>query len=191
VNLERHPSLNDRFDPAIRVVDHDPEWLERAESELRRVEQALGPPAIRTEHVGSTAVAGLAAKPILDLQVSVPAIEPRAAYVESLERLGYLFVPDPDSPDFHLFANPGRRPRSHHLHVCPAGSDHELRHVAVRDFLRVHPEEAARYEALKRKLVRQHPRDRLAYIAGKDGYVRGLEARALEWAKAQAARGAP
>jgi GrpB-like predicted nucleotidyltransferase (UPF0157 family) len=190
VNVERHPSLDDRFDPAIRVVDHDPEWAERAEAELRRVDQALGPLAMRTEHVGSTAVAGLAAKPILDLQVSVPAIEPRAAYVESLERLGYVFVPDPDSPDLHLFAKPSRRPRSHHLHVCPVGSDHELRHVAVRNFLRTHPEEAASYATLKRELARRHPQDRLAYIAGKDRYVRDLEARALEWARPQAGHGA-
>ena len=177
--MERHPSLDDRFDPAIRIVEHDPRWAERAAVELSRVERAVGPLATRLEHVGSTAVPGLAAKPILDRQVSVTAMEPRAGYVDSLERLGYLFVPDPDSPDFHLFAKPPHRPRSHHLHVCAAGRDHERRHVAVRDLLRAEPGEAARYEALKRELVRRHPRDRLAYIAGKDRYVRELEARAL------------
>ena len=133
--------------------------------------------------MGSTAVPGLAAKPILDLQLSVAAIEPRAPYVEALERLGYLFAPAPESPDYHFFARPPERPRTHHLHVCEVGSRHELRHLAVRDFLRAHDDEAARYAALKRGVVERHPRDRLAYIEGKEAYVAELEARALEWAR--------
>ena len=133
--------------------------------------------------MGSTAVPGLAAKPILDLQLSVAAIEPRAPYVEALERLGYLFAPAPESPDYHFFARPPERPRTHHLHVCEVGSRHELRHLAVRDFLRAHDDEAARYAALKRGVVERHPRDRLAYIEGKEAYVAELEARGLEWAR--------
>lgn len=182
--LERHPSLDERFDPAIRIVAHDPGWAVAAHAELERVGEALGPLAVRLEHVGSTAVPGLAAKPILDLQVSVAALEPRAAYVRPLERLGYLFAPDPGSPDFHFFAKPPQRPRTHHLHVCAAASEHERRHLAVRDFLRAHGEEAGRYAALKRALVRRHPQDRLAYMAGKEQYVTALQARALRWARA-------
>lgn len=182
--LERHPSLDDRFDPAVRIVDYDAGWPGAARDELRRVRAGLGDVAVRFEHVGSTAVPGLAAKPILDLQVSVAAIEPRAAYVEPLERLGYLFVPTPDSPDQHFFAKPHERPRTHHLHVCEAGSAHELRHLAVRAYLRAHADEAARYGAFKRAVAARHPGDRLAYIEGKDNYVADLEARALRWARA-------
>jgi GrpB-like predicted nucleotidyltransferase (UPF0157 family) len=179
--MHRHPSLDDRFDPAIRIEEHDPRWAQRAEAELRRVADALGPVAGRLEHVGSTAVPGLAAKPVLDLQLSVNAIEPREAYRPALERLGYLFVPDPESPDFHFFAKPPERPRAFHLHVCEAGSEHERRHLAVRDFLRASPDMAAEYAALKRTLVAEHPSDRLAYIAGKEPYMRELERRALAW----------
>ena len=139
---------------------------------------------MRLEHIGSTAVPGLAAKPILDLQLSVAALEPRERYQAPLERLGYLFAPDPESPDHHFFARPPERPRSHHLHVCEAGGHHERRHLAVRDFLRAHREEAARYAGLKRRLADRHREDRLAYIAGKERYVRDLEARALRWAAA-------
>jgi GrpB-like predicted nucleotidyltransferase (UPF0157 family) len=64
--------------------------------------------------------------------------------------------------------------------VCAAGSDHERRHLAVRAFLRAHADEAAKYAALKRGVARRHPRDRLAYIAGKEQYMRGLEARAMK-----------
>jgi GrpB-like predicted nucleotidyltransferase (UPF0157 family) len=164
---ERHPSLDDRFDPAVRIVAYDRQWPVQAAEELRRINEALGAVAVRLEHVGSTAVPGLAGKPILDLQLSVAAIEQRVGYVEPLERLGYLFVPSPEWPDLHFFARPPERPRTHHLHVCDAGSQHELRHLAVRDFLRTHDEEAARYAAMKREAVARHPEDRLAYMASK------------------------
>jgi GrpB-like predicted nucleotidyltransferase (UPF0157 family)/GNAT superfamily N-acetyltransferase len=187
-DLKRHPSLDDRFDPAVRIVDYDATWPAAAAEELRRVKQALGNVAVRLEHVGSTAVPGLAAKPIVDLQLSVAALEPRAAYVEPLEALGYLFAPAPESPDFHFFGKPPERPRSHHLHVCKAGSDHERRHLAVRDYLRAHDDEAATYAALKRDVASRHPQDRLAYIEGKEQFVTALEARALQWARGIAIR---
>jgi GrpB-like predicted nucleotidyltransferase (UPF0157 family) len=183
---ERHPSLDDRFDPAVRIVGYDPEWPELAAAELRRLEHALGGLAVRLEHVGSTAVPALAAKPIVDLQVSVALMEPRRRYVEPLERMGYLFAPAPESPDRHFFGKPPERPRTHHVHVCAAGSHDELRHLAVRDFLRSHDDEAARYASLKRQLVARHPQDRLAYIEGKDRYVAALEARAVAWARRRA-----
>lgn len=100
--LERHPSLDDRFDPAVRIVDYDGASPGLALRELRRIEEALGDVAVRLEHLGSTAVPGLAAKPILDLQLSVDAVEPRERYVVPLERLGYLFVPSPDRPLFGI-----------------------------------------------------------------------------------------
>lgn len=184
--LERHPSLDERFDPAVRIVD-DPQWPLQAQHELRRLAEALGPVAVRLEHVGSTAVPGLAAKPILDLQLSVAAIEPRSRYLATIEQLGYLFVPAPESPDLHFFAKPAQRPRSHHLHVCQAGSDHEFRHLAVRDFLREHTGEAVAYATLKRTLVARHPFDRLAYIQGKEHYMAALERRAARWARGRTA----
>jgi GrpB-like predicted nucleotidyltransferase (UPF0157 family) len=187
---ERHPSLDERFEPAVRIVDHDPAWPALAEGELRRIAEALDAVAVRLEHIGSTAVPGLAAKPILDLQLSVDAVEPRERYVAPLERLGYLFVAAPEWPDHHFFALPPERPRTHHLHVCEAGSAHELRHLAVRDFLRTHDDEAARYAALKRQVAARHPQDRLAYIEGKHAFVTALEARALAWARDRGGAGA-
>jgi GrpB-like predicted nucleotidyltransferase (UPF0157 family) len=175
--------LDDRFDPAVRVVDYDSAWPVLARQELWAVKNAVAEAAVRVEHVGSTAVPGLAAKPIVDLQLSVDRIEPRERYAVALTQLGYLFVPAPESPDYHFFAKPPERPRAYHLHVCEAGSHHEFRHVAVRDFLRSHPDEVGRYAELKREIVSRHPRDRLAYIAGKDRYVTGLERRAVSWAR--------
>jgi GrpB-like predicted nucleotidyltransferase (UPF0157 family) len=178
----RHPSLDERFDPAVRIVDYDPAWPGIAAAEIARVAAAVGDAAVRIEHVGSTAVPGLAGKPIVDLQLAVADVDARSLYVEPLEGLGYQFAPDPASPDFHFFGLPATRPRSHHLHVCAAGREDERRHLAVRDFLRAHPDEVAAYAERKRRLVARAPGDRLAYIEGKDSYVAALERRALAWA---------
>jgi GrpB-like predicted nucleotidyltransferase (UPF0157 family) len=175
--------MGEERDPAVRIVDYDPGWPEEARQELARVGAALGDLAVRLDHVGSTAVPGLAAKPIVDLQVSVAALEPQSAYVEPLEALGYLFVPFATAPEYHFFGKPPERPRTHHLHVCLAGSYEELRHLAVRDLLRAYPREAARYEAVKRESARLHPEDRLAYMAGKEAHILKLERRALRRAK--------
>ena len=178
----RHPSLDERFDPAVRIVDYDPGWVDLAAAEIGRVEGALGEVAVRVEHVGSTAVPGLAAKPIVDLLVAVAEIEPETRYVGPLEGIGYLFAPDPESPAFHFFGKPAERPRTHHLHVCVAGDEDEARHLALRDYLRSHPDEVSQYEALKREVADRHPRDRLGYIEGKADHVAALERRALAWA---------
>ncbi len=181
--LVRHPSLDERFDPAVRIVASDPAWPVRAAHELVRIADALGPVAVRVAHVGSTAVPGLAAKPVLDLLVAVAALEPRAAYVAPLERLGYRYAADPASPDRRFFARPPERPRTHHVHVCAAGGEVEHRHLAVRDLLRADPAEAAAYAQVKRAVAARHPLDRLAYAAGKEAHVVALEARALAWAR--------
>jgi GrpB-like predicted nucleotidyltransferase (UPF0157 family) len=182
VDEGRHPSLDERFDPAVRIVEYDPAWPGMAEAEIGRIGAAVGEAAVRIEHVGSTAVPGLAAKPVIDLQLSVADVGARSLYVGPLEGLGYLFAPDPASPDFHFFGLPAARPRTHHLHVCAAGSEDERRHLAVRDYLRAHPDEVGAYAELKRRLVGRAAGDRLAYITGKDSYVAALERRALAWA---------
>jgi GrpB-like predicted nucleotidyltransferase (UPF0157 family) len=183
VPSDRHPSLDDRLDPAIRVVAHDPRWLVEAASELGRVCAGLGSLVVRAEHIGSTAVPGLSAKPIIDLLVCVVRLEPREPYVERFGRMGYLFAFAPESAGRHFFARPPERPRTHHVHVCEAGGEHEIRHLAVRDFLRVRQDEAEAYGGLKRELAWRNPGDRLAYMAGKDPYLEALEARALQWAR--------
>jgi GrpB-like predicted nucleotidyltransferase (UPF0157 family) len=184
VSESRHPSLDDRFDPAVRIVEYDPAWPGMAEPEIERIGAAVGEGAVRIDHVGSTAVPGLAGKPIVDLQLSVADVDAHSLYVEPLEGLGYLFAPDPASPDFHFFGLPAARPRTHHLHICAAGSEDERRHLVVRDYLRTHPDEVSAYAELKRRLVARAPGDRLAYIEGKEEYVAALELRALAWATA-------
>ncbi len=176
-----HPSQDTSYDPAIRIVEHDPSWEEKFGREAAAIRGALGSVAVRVDHVGSTAVPGLSAKPIIDINVSVPDVTAVDSYRRPLEGIGYLFVPDPESPDLHFFGKPTTRPRTYHIHVCQEGSLHERRQLAVRDFLRAHPREVAAYGAVKQAIAERHPGDRLGYIAEKDPYVEALVRRALAW----------
>jgi GrpB-like predicted nucleotidyltransferase (UPF0157 family) len=184
-DLERHPTLSDRVDPAISVVPYDPEWVGEFEREAAAIRNALGDVLVRVDHVGSTAVPGLASKAIIDIQVSVDDIRDRDSFVGPLQCLGYLFAPDPDSPEYHYFGKPRERPRRYHVHVCAAGSHEEMRHLVVRDFLRAHPEESARYADFKRDLAGRSHHDRLAYIEGKESFMRDLELSAVAWSNAR------
>ena len=173
----------------VRVDEPDPGWAAAFEAEAARVREALGSLALRIEHSGSTAVPGLPAKPVIDIQVSVAEID-----VPELQRrlspLGYVHVPYPDLVDeYPFFGRPIPGVHTHHIHACVAGGHQEHRHLAVRDYLRAHPSEAEAYGALKRRLAARHREDRDAYIDGKDAYVRSLEARALAWAAEQGRAG--
>ena len=112
-----HPSQDNRYDAAIRVVEYEPSWEEKFEREAAAIRRALGSAAVRVDHVGSTSVPGLSAKPIIDINISVPDITAVDSYRRPLEGIGYLFVPVPESPDFHFFGKPATRPRIYHIHV--------------------------------------------------------------------------
>jgi GrpB-like predicted nucleotidyltransferase (UPF0157 family) len=115
----------DETDPAVRMVDADPTWPARFAAEAARIRAALGPLALRVDHVGSTAVPGLAAKPIIDIQISVAQVQPMHSYRPALEGLGYRHIPYPD-PDgvvrYPFFGKPPTRPREFHIHLAQAGS---------------------------------------------------------------------
>lgn len=170
------------LDPAIITVDYDPNWPEIYRAERDRILATLGEQVTRIAHVGSTSVPGLAAKPIIDIEIQVRQLEPMAPYRQPLEAMGYQFTFDPEMPDLHFFGWPVERPRRYHIHISQDGSPHFGRAVAVRDYLRAFPNEATAYADLKRKLTKTHAGDRAAYIAGKHDFVQALEQRALRWA---------
>ena len=163
---------------AYALEPHDPEWPKRFESEAERLRAALGEAAVRIEHVGSTAVEGLAAKPTIDIQVSVPSMTPRSRYLEPLTALGYRWALDPWTDEHEFFSRDENGSRTFHVHVCPEGSEWERRHLAFRDWLREHPGDAAAYERLKRELAQAHPRDTYSYADAKSSFVRAIEAQA-------------
>jgi GrpB-like predicted nucleotidyltransferase (UPF0157 family) len=136
---------------AIVIVEPDPAWRSRYGSERERIRVALGAAALRIEHIGSTSVPGLAAKPIIDILLVVGDSSDEAAYVPALEDAGYeLHVREPQWHEHRMLRTPER---DVHVHVFSAGSSEIDRHLAFRDRLRTDPEERARYAATKRSLA--------------------------------------
>jgi putative glutamine amidotransferase len=161
------------------IVDPDPSWPDRFAEEAARVEAVLPDGLVtRIDHVGSTAVPGLAAKPTIDIQVSLRTLVPRDAYVEPLVALGYRWVLDPWDEHHEFFSRDVEGRRAFHVHVCSAGSAWERRHLVFRDRLRANPGEAEAYERLKRDLASRHPRDTFTYTDGKAAFIAGAVARA-------------
>lgn len=175
----------------VEIVPADPAWKAEFASWKRQIKAALGPLAVRIEHVGSTAVADLPAKPVLDVQVSVPdqaALEAEA-YVEPLEALG-LSLRGREPGHRFLRPRPDRgEPRTVHVHVCVAGSPWERDHLLFRDYLRAHPEHRKAYADLKADLAARFRDERPAYNEGKTSFVDGTLWLADEWAVATGWKG--
>ena len=166
---------------AYGVDDYDPEWPSWFEEEATILRAALGSIAERIEHVGSTSVPGLAAKPVIDIQVSVTSLTPRGPIVAPLVAIGYQHSIDPIEPQHEFFSRGYHDDgyRKVHIHVCEVGSTWERRHLAFRDELRRDADAAAAYGALKRQLAADHPRDIFTYVDEKTDFIRSVEQRAL------------
>jgi GrpB-like predicted nucleotidyltransferase (UPF0157 family) len=162
----------------VVVVEYDPGWPELFQFFRARIANALGGLASAVEHVGSTAVPGLAAKPIIDIDVLLVSADALPAAIERLATLGYGHQGDLGIPEREAFLTPaGDSP--HHLYVCPPHSREFRRHLAFRDYLRSHPKEAKVYGDLKQALALRFSQDRDAYMAGKGECVTELLNRAL------------
>lgn len=180
----RSPSISGRGHHTIR--GYDPGWAERASELIRILRGALANVAVSIEHIGSTAVPGMGARPIIDIQVSVPNVFDRSSFDPQLQSLRYIWFPFPELPDDdYLVYVPADDSNTEHVAVCQAGSLHERRHLALRDYLRADPSAASQYEAVKRQAAEAAQGSREIYSAGKDRTVKELEQQALAWATSQ------
>ena len=156
----------------VVVVDYDSGWPGQFEALRASLLEAVGELAVAIEHVGSTSVPGLAAKPVIDIDVVVRG-EDVATAIERLEAVGYEHRGDLGIAQREAF----RRPEgsvAHHLYVCPEGSPALANHLAVRDYLREHAGAARDYGDLKKRLAREHATDIDGYIEGKSEFLLGI-----------------
>lgn len=160
----------------VEIHDHRPEWAERFERERAKIAAAL-PHARAIEHVGSTSVPGLGAKPIVDIQVEVDSLD-EARDIPPLEAAGYILrVREPN----HLMVRTAER--DVHIHLWADESDLD-RHLLFRDWLRTNSADRAHYEAVKRELAAHTWRDMNDYAYAKSEVVNDITARAEAWAAA-------
>ncbi|MGI8511029.1 MAG: GrpB family protein [Solirubrobacteraceae bacterium] len=161
-------------------MPYDARWPARFEAERSALETALGDRLVGgVHHVGSTAVPGLDAKPIVDILAGVDALATTRHCVEMLERVGWCYAPY-RTREMHWFCKPDPSRRTHHLHLVPVGSPRFRAELAFRDHLRANPGDAAEYATLKRRLAARHGADREAYTEGKTEFIRAILQRASD-----------
>jgi GrpB-like predicted nucleotidyltransferase (UPF0157 family) len=156
----------------VRVVPYDVRWAALFRAEASRLSDAVlvaGLPGLRFEHVGSTAVPGLAAKPILDIAAGRAMETPAVEYVPAFEAAGYIYRGESGLPGREFFRRGD--PRSHHLHLVEYDGWHWRRYMTFRDALRADARLRDAYASVKHELAAKYPNDREAYIEGKTTFV--------------------
>ena len=167
----------------VRVGPYDPAWPFRFAQLGGALRDSLRETALRIDHIGSTSIPGLAAKPFVDIQISVASFEPLDAYRLPLEGLGYVFRPDNPERTKRYFRESPKERRTH-IHVRRAGSWAEQFSLLFRDYLRTHPEDAGRYAALKHRLAAEYQQDRHGYTEAKAPRIWEIMVQADRWSQA-------
>ncbi len=165
----------------VHLKEYDSRWPEAFGAEKQRLAPVLAPYALSVEHVGSTSVPGLAAKPTVDILVGIHRLSDAPRCIERMKALGYEYGPqfEKQIPERRYFKRMAQgAPDAEdlvHVHMVEVGSAFWERHLLFRDHLRANPEAAREYEALKRDLALKHGEDRDAYTEGKSAFVRRIE----------------
>ncbi len=162
---------------SFELSDYDPAWPRMFQAEAPRIAEALGEEVVEIEHVGSTSVPGLRAKPIIDILVAVETFSPLETYKRKLAPIGYTHHPHINDAE-RLFFWKGV-PRTHHLHIVEYATWEHQRHIIFRDYLRAHPEIARLYAQVKEQLAQTFHDNRPAYTRGKTAFISAIMDRAM------------
>jgi GrpB-like predicted nucleotidyltransferase (UPF0157 family) len=172
----------DRIEDPIIIVPYDARWPEYFRVIGTALRSALGPVARRIDHVGSTSVPALDAKPVIDVQVSVTTLEPSEPFRRPIEAVGYRFMSaNPDRTKRFFLQAPGAQ--ATHIHVRLAGSFDEQLNLLLRDYLREDSAAARDYARTKRELAERYRNDREGYVRAKEPTVWSLLMKAHDWAQ--------
>ena len=159
----------------VVVLPYDERWEQDFLQIKDEILSAVGELAVGIEHVGSTSVRGLSAKPIIDIDVVIEDHSRLGALISALDRIGYRHEGDLGIAGREAFKYAGKEHlRKHHLYVCPRDSAELRRHIAFRDYLRTHPEAVRAYSRIKEEGARLYPHDIDGYIRHKSSFIEGI-----------------
>lgn len=165
----------------ITVVPYDARWSDLFQEEADELTAMFGGEVVAIHHIGSTAIPGIHAKPIIDILVEVQDIERIDAFNQEMAERGYVPKGEFGIRGRRFFIKGTEESRTHHVHVFQTGDAEFERHLVFRDYLRAHPEEAQAYSRLKQELARRFPNDIDSYMAGKDDLIKATERKARAW----------
>lgn len=158
----------------VRVVPHDPSWAELFARECEILKRLAGEHFVAVEHIGSTSIPGIHAKPIVDMQLAIRSLRDIVGFRETLEALGYSYRENGSDEMRVLFVKGPEELRTHHLHITEHGSDAWHAALLFRDHLRERPQVAREYNRLKMDLAMRHAGDRELYSAHKKGFIENI-----------------
>lgn len=161
----------------VEVVPYKAEWQMLFQEESQKIKEVLGEEVVNVYHIGSTSIPNMHAKPVIDLMVEVVSIDKIDEYNEAMEQLGYEARGENGIPKRRFFSKGGNN-RTHHVHIFEEGNPEIARHIAFRDYMIAHPEEAQIYSQLKKSLAKQYPYNIEQYIEGKDSYIKSIDEKA-------------
>lgn len=160
----------------FQLVEWSEQWSAVFTEERARLHEVFVGTGARIEHVGSTSVPGLCAKPIIDICIGVATLSVAEERIDAMTDLGYEYVPEYEAeiPDRRYFRRPHTKPRTHHVHACVLDGPIWERHLAFRDWLRDHADDREAYAELKRMLYARHSADRPAYTEAKGPFIQSI-----------------
>jgi len=165
----------------VVVTEYNEDWKQKFSEEAQKIKDIFADELINIHHIGSTSVPGLKAKPIIDIMPVVKDIEKVDSFNDRMEDIGYECMGELGMKGRRYFRKGGDN-RTHQVHVFQWDNKEDIdRHLAVRNYLRTHPDYANRYGDLKESLATQFPKNIEAYMDGKDAFVKELEKYALQW----------
>jgi GrpB-like predicted nucleotidyltransferase (UPF0157 family) len=170
----------------VEVVPHNPNWHSLFEIESKQIAIALGSNVITIDHIGSTSIDTIYAKPIIDILIEVRSIGKVEERNPMMQALGYECMGEFGIEGRRFFRkdNPAGI-RTHHIHTFEVNSSQIVRHLSFRDYLNAHPEDALKYSTLKRSLAGKYPFDIERYMDGKAGFIQDIDRQAAAWRRQQ------
>lgn len=157
----------------LKLEPYDPEWVVFFDDEKNKIRNTIGQSILTIEHIGSTSIKSMCAKPIIDIAIGLEKYDDGFKCVEPLKSIGYLFLGELGRPKRHYFRTDSDTVKCH-IHMYEISNEDYLNHILFRDYLRNHVEEARKYAALKKNLLQECGNDREKYTEGKAEFINGV-----------------